>query len=169
MQTLVDLAARKRELGNPKRLYVAGCLSQRHADELEKEIAEVDGWAGVGRFEALAKMILKDRRAARRRVSSIVDATPCVDIRRWMRMRRLTDKPYSFLKIADGCNHHCTFCSIPLMKGKYRSVAPDILLSEAQALLRAGVRELNLVAQDITAYGTDRWRDYRLPELLREL
>ena len=170
IQKLVDLATSKREQGNPKRIYVAGCLSQRYASELHAEIAEVDGWAGVGSFEALAKMILKDLRTAPRgRAASIVKPVPCVDVPRLIHRRRLVSKPYSFLKIADGCNHRCTFCSIPLMKGEYRSVAPDILLSEAKALLRSGVRELNLVAQDITAYGTDRWRDYRLPELLRDL
>jgi len=170
VEKLVELAASKREHGNPKRLYVAGCLSQRYASELEKEVREVDGWAGVGCFESLAKMVLKDlRMAPRRRAASIVKAVPCVNVPKLISRRRLADNPYSFLKIADGCNHHCTFCSIPLMKGKYRSVAPDILLSEAKALLRSGVRELNLVAQDITAYGMDRWRDYRLPELLRDL
>ena len=171
VQKLVELAGQKREKGNPKRLYVTGCLSQRYAGDLAKEIAEVDGWAGVGRFEALARMILNDLSANRPRpkAPSIVKPVPAVEVYRFMRRRRLCEKPYSFLKIADGCNHHCTFCSIPLMKGKYRSVDPDILLAEARSLLQGGVRELNLVAQDITGYGTDRWRDYRLPDLLRDL
>jgi ribosomal protein S12 methylthiotransferase len=171
IQKLIDLADAKREKGNPRRLYVAGCLSQRYIEDLTKEIPEVDGWAGVGQFEALAKMVLSDAASAqtRRRSRCIVKPVPTVDVRRFLRRRRLTGEPYSFLKIADGCNHHCTFCSIPLMKGKLRSVAPDILLREAQSLLKQGVRELNLVAQDITAYGIDRWRDYRLPDLLRDL
>jgi ribosomal protein S12 methylthiotransferase len=171
IEKLVELAEQKRALGNPSRIYVSGCLSQRHAEALAAEVDEVDGWAGVGQFESLAKMIIKDLSAKRPRKTptSIVNKIPCVDVRRIIRRRRLADKPYSFLKIADGCNHHCAFCAIPKMKGAYRSVAPDILLSEARSLLRSGVRELNLVAQDITGYGADRWKDYRLPELLREL
>jgi len=180
VQKMLELAENKREKGNPRRLYVAGCLSQRYVEDLTKEIPEVDGWAGVGQFEALAKLILADIFSERTptagggcsthaRSRSIVKPAPIVQLRKPLHRRRLTDKPCSFLKIADGCSHHCTFCSIPLMKGKLRSVPPDILMQEAQLLLKQGVRELNLVAQDITAYGTDRWRDYRLPNLLRDL
>jgi ribosomal protein S12 methylthiotransferase len=199
VQKMLELAENKREKGNPRRLYVAGCLSQRYIEDLRTEVPEVDGWAGVGQFQALADMILTDisdkvgssscstgnkacfrpspilveqeldPTEARQHPHSIVNPVATVDIRKPLPRLRLTDKPCSFLKIADGCSHHCTFCSIPLMKGKLRSVPPDILMQEAQSLLKQGIRELNLVAQDITAYGTDRWRDYRLPDLLRDL
>ncbi len=165
VERLVELADRKRERGNPRRLYVAGCLAQRYSSDLMKEIPEIDGIVGVGQFERMAELILGGSAAEK----NAVEQEPRVDIYRFLRRRRFEPLPYAFLKIADGCNHACTFCSIPRMKGKLRSVPPEILLEEARALLREGVRELNIVAQDISVYGADRWKDYRLPELLRDL
>jgi ribosomal protein S12 methylthiotransferase len=86
-----------------------------------------------------------------------------------MRRKRADGKPHAFLKISDGCNHGCTFCSIPLMKGRHRSVPAPVLLQEARSLLDQGVKELVLVAQDLAAYGRDLGGEYRLPRLLREL
>lgn len=164
VDAIVELAERKRNEGNPRKIFVAGCLAQRYADELLAEIPEIDGLVGVGQFKRLAEMILggaEERKA--------VAQVPQVDIYQHLHRRRLDGRPYAFLKISDGCNHACSFCSIPLMKGKLRSVEPAILLEEARRLLAQGVRELNLVAQDLSMYGMDRWKDYRLPELLRDL
>jgi len=167
IDTIVELAERKRATGNPRRLFVAGCLSQRHGAELMEEIPEIDGLVGVGQFRQLANLILNaDRAEARTRE---VAETPTVDIYQLMHRRRLQHTPHAFLKISDGCNHACTFCSIPAMKGKLRSVPREILLAEAERLLADGVREINLVAQDLSMYGMDRWRDVRLPDLLRDL
>ena len=172
IDAIVQLAERKRDTGNPRRLFVAGCLAQRYADELLAEIPEIDGLVGVGQFKRLAQMILEADRAgepredvARKDVASV----PLVDIYQHMHRRRLDSRPYAFLKVSDGCNHGCTFCSIPLMKGALRSVPPEVLLEEARQLLAQGVRELNLVAQDLSTYGMDRWKDYRLPQLLNDL
>lgn len=165
LDCLVALADHKNAEGWPKRLFVAGCFAQRHSADMLREIPEIDGIAGVGQFERLAEMILEGAPADKNAVTRI----PTVDIYRYMRRRRLDRAPHAFLKIADGCNHRCAFCSIPRMKGRYRSVAPDILLREAQALLRQGVRELNLVAQDISVYGHDREYCYDLVRLLHEL
>lgn len=162
---LLELAEGKRARGKPARLFVAGCLAQRYAEDLLKEIPEIDGIVGVGQFELLAEMVA-GHYAGR---CNAVNPAPCVDIKRFMRRRRLDNKPYAFLKIADGCNHACSFCAIPSMKGRLRSVAPDILLKEAKNLLQQGVRELNLVAQDISVYGTDLGGNYGLPALLRAL
>ncbi|MBI2433206.1 MAG: 30S ribosomal protein S12 methylthiotransferase RimO [Candidatus Hydrogenedentes bacterium] len=165
VDSIAALAEQKREQGNPKRLFVAGCLAQRYAEELLHEIPEIDGLVGVGQFDQLARMVLGGE-------DGHVDAhrpSPVVDIYRLIRRRRIEQTPHAFLKISDGCNHACTFCSIPSMKGKLRSVPPEILLDEARGLLDQGVRELNLVAQDLADYGRDRWKDYRLPELLRDL
>lgn len=170
IQWLIDLAESKRETGNPRRLYVAGCLSQRYIEDLSKEVSEVDGWAGVGQYDALARLILKE--GASRKTSSpsnIVQSVPPAGRYKAPHRRRLDAKPYAFLKIADGCDYHCTFCAIPGMKGAYCSVPRTTLLREARALLDQGVRELDLVAQDITAYGKDRSADYALPDLLRDL
>ena len=164
VQTLVDWADQKRA-GGP-RLYVSGCLAQRYAADLLREIPEIDGLVGVGQFCELTRMIRGEAAPSGRNAAR---ETPSVDIYQFMRRKRIEDKPHSFLKISDGCNHGCTFCSIPIMKGALKSVAHDILLEEAQALIRQGVRELNIVSQDLTAYGRDHGRDYRLPELLRDL
>lgn len=167
IEAIIALADGKRTTGSPRRLYVAGCLSQRYANELIDEIPEIDTVVGVGQFERLALLIAG--RASSQAGKSLVNPIPAVNIDRSIPRRAMDCKPHAFLKIADGCNHTCTFCSIPSMKGAFRSVAPDILLSEAQSLLKRGARELNLIAQDITVYGTDRWKDYGLTRLLREL
>lgn len=164
VQTLVDWADRKRA-GGPK-LFVAGCLAQRYANDLLNEIPEIDGLVGVGQFAQLTHLICGGGVATPRNAAR---ETPAVDIYQFMRRKRIDDKPYSFLKISDGCNHACTFCSIPIMKGKLNSVAHDILLQEAQTLIDQGTRELNIVSQDLTAYGRDNSREYRLPQLLRDL
>ena len=167
VDAIVQLAERKRATGNPRRLFVSGCLAQRYAEELLKEIPEIDGLVGVGQFKQLAELILKADAAEAER--DLHTAVPQVDIYQHLRRRRLDKRPYAFLKISDGCNHGCTFCSIPIMKGKLRSVPHEILLEEARELLAQGVREINLVAQDLSAYGLDHWQDYRLPNLLRDL
>lgn len=165
IDAILELARAKTIHGNPRTLFVAGCLAQKHAAALFEQIPEIDGIVGVGQMRRLVDMIL-DARMGR------VNATapkPFVEVRKSIPRKRLTSVPYAFLKIADGCNHACSFCSIPQMKGPLRSVAPDILLAEAAELLAGGVRELNLVAQDISVYGVDRWRRYRLPDLLNDL
>ncbi|MCE5230267.1 30S ribosomal protein S12 methylthiotransferase RimO [bacterium] len=167
VDAIVQLAEDKRLRGNPRRLFVAGCLSQRCGEELMTEIPEIDGLAGVGQFEQLAKMILKtDGRATR---SIAVNTPPRVEIDKLIRRRPLAPRPYAFLKIGDGCDHNCSFCSIPLIKGRLRSVPPEIALAEARALLKRGVREINLVAQDLSAWGLDRWPNWRLPRLVRQI
>lgn len=166
IEAIVELAERKRASGSPRRLFVAGCLAQRYSDDLMKEIPEIDGMVGVGQYTRLAGMIL-DADAKERALD--VAAMPQVDIYKLMRRRRLEATPHAFLKVSDGCNHTCTFCSIPAMKGKLRSVPLEILMDEARGLIDQGVREINLVAQDLSMYGMDRWSDVRLPELLRGL
>ncbi len=163
VEAIVALAEMKRRDANPRRLYVAGCLAQRYAAELLEEIPEIDGIVGVGQFAEMAAMI----RAADG-ARCMVRETPSVEVNRALPRKALDRKPYAYLKIADGCNHRCAFCAIPAMKGPLRSVPPAIVLEEARTLLDRGARELNLIAQDITAYGHDQG-DYRLPRLLREL
>lgn len=165
VETLVAWAELKGRTGRP-RIYAAGCLAQRHARELLEAIPELDGIAGVGQFDQLADLAMG---AAGPSPRNVVRRTPLVEVCRPMKRRRADDRPYSFLKVADGCNHACTFCSIPLMKGRLRSVPREILLEEARGLIGVGVRELNLVAQDLSVYGHDRKDGYRLPDLLRDL
>ncbi|MBI4555997.1 MAG: MiaB/RimO family radical SAM methylthiotransferase, partial [Candidatus Hydrogenedentes bacterium] len=167
IDTILEWAERKRNFRDPQHLFVSGCLAQRYADELLKEIPEIDGVVGVGQFTELTRMISNGGMASRER--NHVQSTPKVDIYPFMRRRRLDRAPHTFLKVSDGCNHACTFCTIPSMKGRLRSVAPEILLAEARGLINQGARELNLVAQDLADYGRDRGGSYRLPHLLRDL
>ncbi len=164
VDTIVEWTERKADADGPKRVFVAGCLAQRYAAELMKEIPEIDGIVGVGQFQQLTRMILESDAP-----KNGVERVPTVAIYPFMQRRRLDAKPHTFLKISDGCNHACTFCSIPLMKGKHRSVAPDILQEEVRSLVAQGVREFNLVAQDLADYGRDLGKSYRLPELLRDV
>jgi ribosomal protein S12 methylthiotransferase len=166
IEAIMELADAKRETGSPARLFVAGCLTQRYGDELLAEFPEIDGLAGVGQFERLAEMILAGQTASPRNAAL---PSPCVAVRRPIERKRLDTLPYSFLKIADGCDHRCAFCAIPAMKGPMRSTPRDILLDEARALIAGGARELNLVAQDLGDYGRDLDDGVRLPGLLREL
>jgi len=165
LATIRRWAARKVRSLHPMALYVWSCMGQRWAAELAEAIPEIDGIAGVGRFEQLAAAILEPTRRRQRLVAS----SPCVRVTPRLARLRLDARPYAFLKIADGCNHRCSFCAIPLMKGRLRSVPRQILLDEARALLDSGAREINLIAQDISAYGTDVYRRYRLPDLLEDL
>lgn len=163
VEAIVTLAEMKRIGGNPSRLYVAGCLAQRYAAELLEEIPEIDGIVGVGQFAEMAAMLVGPQP-----LRCMVKAMPSVEVTQKLPRKSLEKKPYAYLKIADGCNHRCAFCAIPAMKGPLHSVPMEVLLEEARTLLASGVRELNLIAQDITAYGIDHG-ERRLPLLLREL
>lgn len=160
VETILAWGRRRQESANPRRLYVAGCLAQRYAAEMRNELPEVDAFFGVNETDALVRRLQRD--TAGKNVSA---PEACGMPSR----KRLDEKPYAFLKIADGCNHACTFCVIPGIKGRYQSVPRETLLQETQALLDSGVRELNLIAQDTTAYGRDCYDAYRLPDLLQDL
>ncbi|NLV46248.1 MAG: 30S ribosomal protein S12 methylthiotransferase RimO [Candidatus Hydrogenedentes bacterium] len=145
------------EWGVPGRVYVAGCLSERYRKELEAEIPEVDAFVGIHELDALLA-----------RIGGMVseEAVACDE---FTPRKRLTDMPYGFLKIADGCDRKCTFCVIPDIKGPFASLPKETLLADAAALVASGVREINLVAQDTTAYGKDLYAHYGLAELLGDL
>jgi len=166
----IDRWARaKRQHGRPRRLILAGCLTQRYAEKILAAYPEIDGLAGVGHFEALADLI-EEADPDSGEVCLALCQKPAVQIERRLPRRRLTKRAHAYLKIADGCDHACSFCSIPLMKGRRHSVPAPIILAEARALLRQGIRELNLIAQDLSQYGGDLGPGApRLPGLLRAL
>ncbi len=161
--TILEVAPLK-ETGRLKKLLVAGCLSQRYQDEVLTELPEVDGILGTGSYTDIVS-------AAE---AAMAGETPKLfgDIDRTVEDgARLVSTPSytAFLKIAEGCNNRCAFCVIPSLRGHYRSRPMESLLAEAGQLVGAGVKELILVAQDITRYGTDLYGRHALPELLREL
>ena len=156
----------KQKIGNPRRLILAGCLTQRYGEEMRPELPAVDAIVGVGRPQELADLI-EQLDAGTSAPAPITPPSMRQD--RPLPRKRLDTAPSAFLKISDGCNHSCTFCAIPAIKGPYVSVPREQLLAEAHDLLASGVRELNLIGQDLAPYGRDLYTDYGLPELLRDL
>jgi ribosomal protein S12 methylthiotransferase len=151
IQTIMDYAGAKSD-GRIEKLYVTGCLSQRYAPELQTEIPEVDAWFGTRDLPRLLK-------------------TLNVTYRHELVGERLLSTPshFAYLKISEGCNRTCSFCAIPLMRGKHISRPIDELLTEARKLAAAGVKELILIAQELTYYGLDIYKKRSLGLLLDEL
>ncbi|MBX6395775.1 MAG: 30S ribosomal protein S12 methylthiotransferase RimO [Alicyclobacillaceae bacterium] len=164
VETILRMAGYK-ETGRCRALVVAGCLAQRYQDELMQEIPEIDGMLGTGEFHRVAEVVeeaLRGRRPMRfgNPVYLYDEITP----------RKRTGVAYSaYVKIAEGCDHQCTFCAIPLMRGKFRSRPIESIVEEAKRLAAQGVKEISLIAQDSTQYGLDLYGRRRLPELLAAL
>jgi ribosomal protein S12 methylthiotransferase len=147
-------------------LIVAGCLSQRFGDQLQSLIPEIDGVIGTGAYAGIVEL-LADARAGHHPVRLQFDAEPEHDF-----LPRLITTPAAtaYLKVAEGCDHPCTFCIIPQLRGAFRSRSPESVLKEARALAAGGTKELILIAQDTSMYGRDRGaRRGGLAQLLREL
>ena len=145
------------------KLVVSGCLSQRYSEELSKEIPEADCIIGVNQYNKLPE-ILSDID------NNHVAANSCDLDYLEKTVRKLSDNPYTAtLKIAEGCNNTCTYCIIPMIRGKFRSKKMEDIITEAKELANAGCKELILIAQDVTYYGKDLYGNFVLPELLRKL
>lgn len=145
------------------KLVVSGCLSQRYSEELSKEIPEADCIIGVNQYNKLPE-ILSDID------NNHVAANSCDLDYLEKTVRKLSDNPYTAtLKIAEGCNNTCTYCIIPMIRGKFRSKKMEDIITEAKELANAGCKELILIAQDVTYYGKDLYGQFVLPELLRKL
>lgn len=144
--------ARKKELGEIDKLFVTGCLSERYKDDLQKEIPDVDSFFGTHDLPNLLKAL-------------------GADYKHELIGERLTTTPrhYAYLKIAEGCDRPCSFCAIPLMRGKHVSTPIEDLVTEAEKLAAKGIKELILIAQDLTYYGLDIYKKRALAELLKEL
>ena len=141
-----------KQKGKLEKVYVTGCLSERYRDDLAAEIPEVDAWFGTMELPLLLKRL---------------DA----DYKKELLGERLLATPqhYAYLKISEGCNRTCSFCAIPLMRGGHISKPIDNLVAEAEALVRKGVKEIMLIAQELTYYGLDLYKKRQLPELLHRL
>jgi ribosomal protein S12 methylthiotransferase len=151
IDTIVEHAQLKKA-GGIEKLYVTGCLSQRYKDELEVEIPEVDAYFGTLEMPALLAKL---------------DADYKVEL---LGERQITTLPhYAYLKISEGCNRTCSFCAIPLMRGQHVSRSVEELVTEAKNLAKRGVKELMLIAQELTYYGLDIYKKRDLPRLLHAL
>ena len=150
--------------GQIKKILVAGCLSQRYQEEILDSMPEVDGLLGTGSYGEIVSAVDEALASGTpRRFGDIHAPVEELD-------RVITTPPYTaYLRIAEGCDNRCAFCVIPSLRGKYRSRRWENVLSEAKKLSDRGVRELIVIAQDITRYGTDNYGKRRLPELLHEL
>ena len=151
VNTILEYADVKKQGGIDK-LYVTGCLSQRYKDDLEKEIPEVDAYFGTLELPGLLAKLNADYK--HELIGERITTTP---------------QHYAYLKISEGCNRTCSFCAIPLMRGKHVSKPIEELVKEAKNLARFGVKELMLIAQELTYYGLDIYKKRELPKLLHAL
>ena len=164
IQTILEMAEYKKS-GVCKALIVTGCLAERYKDEILEEIPEVDALLGTSSFTDILRVIEEITDGLKHSHFAPLDILPKSTSR-----RMLTSGSYSaYLKIAEGCDKHCTYCIIPQIRGSFRSVLMEDLLSEAKYLAEQGVKELNLVAQETTMYGKDLYGKKTLPRLLQEL
>lgn len=164
IQTILEMAEYKKE-GKLKALIVTGCLAQRYQQEIIDEIPEVDAVLGTTSYDHIVEAVEEALAGNGHVVLEDVDALPDVKEKRLV----TTGGHYAYMKIAEGCDKHCTYCIIPKLRGNYRSVPMEKLLAEAKALADQGVKELILVAQETTVYGKDLYGEKSLHKLLREL
>lgn len=151
INTILDQLELKRR-GKLEKVYVTGCLSERYRNDLEKEMPEVDAWFGTMELPLLLKQLNADYK--KELVGERLLSTP---------------SHYAYLKISEGCNRTCTFCAIPLMRGQHVSQPIETLVLEAEKLVSRGVKEIMLIAQELTYYGLDIYKRRALPELLDRL
>lgn len=164
IQTILELAELKKT-GQLKALIVAGCLAQRYQAEIQKEIEEVDAIIGTTALERVVETLDEVLDGKGENHLEALDKAPLGGKERVL----TTGGYFSYLKIAEGCNKHCTYCIIPKVRGEYRSVPMELLLDEARQLAGKGIKELILVAQETTLYGMDLYGEKKLPELLDRL
>lgn len=164
IQTILEMAQYK-ETGRLKALIVTGCLAQRYQQEILEEIPEVDAVLGTTSYTEITEAVREALEGQGHVRTSDLDALPLTETRRVV----TTGGHYAYLKIAEGCDKHCTYCIIPKIRGNFRSVPMERLVREAEELAEQGVKELILVAQETTLYGIDLYGQKSLHRLLREL
>ena len=183
---ILQFAERKTK-GKLRKLYVMGCLSQRYRNELPAEIPEVDKW--FGKFDymgivnevkgerlkehpttqvSLGPPLVKGERLEEHPTTQVSSGTPLVKGKDYER-KLTTPKHYAYLKIAEGCNRYCSYCAIPLITGKFTSRPMEEILDEVRWLVSEGVKEFNVIAQDLSSYGLDLYGEHRLAQLVDEM
>ena len=163
IDTILSMAQLKED-GRLGKILVTGCLTQRYQQEILDELPEVDGMMGTGSYGDIVPALRELMAGQRPRRFADING-PVEEFDRVL----TTPGHYAYLRIAEGCNNRCAFCIIPYLRGKYRSRRMEDILAEARQLADAGVKELIVIAQDITRYGTDLYGEHKLAALLREL
>ena len=164
IQNILDMAEYKKS-GSAKALIVTGCMAERYRQEILDEIPEVDEVLGTTAYDRILDAVDAALAGQHEVMTADLDALPLPETKRLV----TTGGHFAYLKIAEGCDKHCTYCIIPKIRGNFRSVPMERLLKEAQDLAEQGVKELILVAQETTLYGKDLYGEKSLPKLLREL
>lgn len=164
IDTILQMAELKKS-GQVKALLVTGCLAQRYKEEIQREIPEVDEILGTSAFDQIVEAIEEVLKGLGHNHFEDINGKPISGKKRSI----TTGGHYAYLKIAEGCDKHCTYCIIPKVRGNYRSVEMDVLVNEAKQLALSGVKELILVAQETTVYGKDIYEKKCLPDLLKKL
>ena len=169
IDNILDIAWLKKHR-NLKGIVVTGCLSERYREEILEELPEVDALLGVGSIHnivaAVESVMARAKNKKLKKYTSFEDKNT---VRLGGDRVLTTPEYYSYLKISEGCDNCCTYCAIPLIRGRFRSRPMEELIAEAKQLEALGVRELNIIAQDVTRYGKDLYGDYKLAELLRRI
>lgn len=164
INTLLSCAEMKKK-GNLKAFIVAGCLAQRYREEIQKEIPEVDAVLGTTAIDEICDAVSEVLSHEAKNHYRSLDTAPVSGMKRILS----TGGHYAYLKIADGCNKHCTYCIIPRVRGNFRSIPMEEILQEAAMLADSGVKELIIVAQETTLYGIDLYGKKSLAELLKKI
>ena len=164
INTILEMAEYKKS-GSCKSLIVTGCLAQRYKDEIIKEIPEVDAILGTNSYDAILDAVKETLDNRKYQNLNTLEGLPKLDTKRMV----TTGGHYAYLKISEGCNKNCSYCVIPSIRGRYRSVPIEELVAQARELVSNGVKELILVAQETTLYGIDIYKEKSLHKLLDEL
>lgn len=164
VNTILRLADLK-ETADLKALIVSGCLTQRYKEQLLDEMPEIDGIVGTGDFDKINDIVDEALQGSR----PIRVGNPVFDYDRILPRKVATPRYTAYVKIAEGCDNNCTFCSIPIMRGKFRSRTMESILAEVAQLAGQGVKEISLIAQDSTNYGVDLYDGFKLPELMNKV
>jgi ribosomal protein S12 methylthiotransferase len=165
VNAILSAADIKNNINKKAKIIVAGCLSQRFGEELGKEIPEVDIIVGTGGFEKINELIDEYEKNKK----PLVDTAIELDIDKDIPRNILTDSWYAYLKIAEGCSNHCTYCVIPQLRGPYKSRKIESIVEEAKLLARKGVKEIIIIAQDTSKYGLDIYGERMLHEVIRRV